>query len=166
MLLDRLGVNEASLLGHSDGGSISLLMAAQQPERIKAMIVVAAHIYFEPQMLEGLEGIGRAAQDSAFILGMRREHGDRAERLVQAWIDHWQATQSQALSMRDALPAIECPTLVVQGELDEHALPQHAMDIADAIPGSTLWLIPGVQHMPPQEIPDRFNQKVLEFLGE
>jgi len=27
-----------------------------------------------------------------------------------------------------------------------------------------LWLIPGVGHMPPHEIPEDFNQLVLEFL--
>ncbi len=28
----------------------------------------------------------------------------------------------------------------------------------------SLWLIPGVGHMAPQDAPDEFNQRVLEFL--
>ena len=53
--------------------------------------------------------------------------------------------------MRPILRQIGCPTLVVQGEADEHATPQHARDIADGIPGAELWLVPGAGHMLPQE---------------
>jgi pimeloyl-ACP methyl ester carboxylesterase len=67
--------------------------------------------------------------------------------------------------MRPLLPQITCPTLVIQGEADEHATPQHARDIAKHIPGATLWLVPDGAHMLPQDVPDLFNNKLLEFLS-
>jgi pimeloyl-ACP methyl ester carboxylesterase len=165
-LLDALEVKQLVLVGHSDGGSITLLMAAQQPQRIQALVTVAAHIYFEPMMSEGLDLIAESTKDSRMIAGLQREHGPRAERLVQAWVDHWRSASSQSLSMRSDLKDINCPALVIQGELDEHATPQHARDIAEGIQGSQLWLIPDVKHMPPHEIPERFNQRVLTFLSQ
>jgi pimeloyl-ACP methyl ester carboxylesterase len=63
------------------------------------------------------------------------------------------------------LSKIICPTLVVQGEADEHATPQHARDIADSIPGADLWLLPKAAHMLPQDNPDIFNKKLLAFLA-
>ncbi len=163
-LLDHLNINRVALMGHSDGGSIALLMAAAQPERVTALIVIAAHIYFEPCMIEGLEGIARSADDEAFIVALQREHGQRASHLLNAWVRHWRAAEAQSLNMCDRLAAISSPTLVIQGELDEHATPKHAIDIAEGVQQGTLWLIPEVRHMPPHEIPDVFNQKVVEFL--
>jgi pimeloyl-ACP methyl ester carboxylesterase len=73
--------------------------------------------------------------------------------------------------MRPLLAQIRCPALVIQGEHDEHATPQHAGAIAAAIgaalePRSVaeLWLAEGAAHMLPQEIPEVFNQKLIEFL--
>jgi pimeloyl-ACP methyl ester carboxylesterase len=54
---------------------------------------------------------------------------------------------------------------VIQGENDEHATVQHARDIMDGIPGSQLWIAPGAAHMLPQEMPEMFNTKLLEFLS-
>jgi pimeloyl-ACP methyl ester carboxylesterase len=66
--------------------------------------------------------------------------------------------------MRHVLKKIACPALVVQGFQDEHATPQHARDIAAAIPGAQLWLLQGAQHMLPQENAVVFNQRLLQFL--
>ena len=67
--------------------------------------------------------------------------------------------------MRPLLAGISCPALVIQGEQDEHATPQHARDIAAAIPGAELWLLPGAGHMLPQEAAERFNPRLIEFLS-
>ena len=68
--------------------------------------------------------------------------------------------------MRPTINQIACPTLIVQGLDDEHATAQHARDIAAAIPGAELWLVPGAGHMLPQDFPEEFNQRMLKFLGE
>jgi pimeloyl-ACP methyl ester carboxylesterase len=66
--------------------------------------------------------------------------------------------------MRPLLPKITSPTLVVQGEMDEHATPQHALDIANAIPNAELWVVPGEKHMFPQEEAETFNKRLIRFL--
>jgi pimeloyl-ACP methyl ester carboxylesterase len=165
-VLGYLGIERLALVGHSDGGSIALLMAAEQPARITALVVVAAHIYFEPMMADGLDLIAQSALDPVLLQGLKREHGERAPTLIQAWTEHWRSAEAQSLNMNDRLPAIACPTLVVQGELDEHASAQHAIDISAGVKDSQLWLIPNVKHMPPHEIPEKFNQRILEFLAE
>ncbi len=42
----------------------------------------------------------------------------------------------------------------------------NARDIAAALPRGRLWLAEGAGHMVPQEIPDRFIQRVLGFMDE
>jgi pimeloyl-ACP methyl ester carboxylesterase len=165
-LFDALGIRRLSLVGHSDGGSIALLIAAEHVPRIERLVSVAAHIYFEDLTGDGLHGIRRATRLSPVRDALQREHGEKAEALVQSWTDRWLAPDMRLLSMRPLLGKILCPTLVIQGEQDEHATPQHARDIAAGVRHGDLWLIPGVQHMPIHEVPDEFNRRVIEFLGQ
>ena len=163
-VLDALGIEKTALVGHSDGGSIAIMLAASHPERIVSMAIVAAHIYSEPKMRVGLLSIQEDARHPPLHTALQRDHGERAESLVEDWIDHWRGIDG--FELKANLADITCPTLVIQGALDEHATPQHARDIAKRISHSELWLIPQVHHMPPHEIPDEFNRRVLEFLEE
>lgn len=164
-LLDLLEVQQAALVGHSDGGTIALYFAAQQPGRVAALVVVAAHIYVEASMLPGIQGVAQAFEsDARFHDGLRRAHGDKAESVFHNWYDGWFQAGNLSWDMRPLLGSIACPTLVVQGEQDGHASPRHARDIAGAVQNGSAWLIAGVQHMPPQEVPEEFNRRMIEFL--
>jgi len=164
-LLDYFALKQVSLIGHSDGGTIALDYAAQQPERVSAMVVVAAHIFVEPRMLVGIESIRQAyEQDERFRIGLPRVHGERAEQVFWGWYHGWLKPEHLHWDMRPLLGQIRCPVLVVQGMEDEHATPQHARDLAQAIPHAALWLVEGAGHMLPQDIPEAFNRKAIEFL--
>lgn len=165
-LLDHFALKRISLIGHSDGGTIALYYAAQHPERVACLIVVAAHIYVEPRMIAGIQSIRQAyEQDERFRLGLHRVHGARADAIFQGWYHGWMQPQNLHWDMRPFLEHIRCPVLVVQGVEDEHATPQHARDLAQALPQATLWLVEGAGHMLPQEMPEIFNRKMLEFLA-
>ncbi|OGO18608.1 MAG: hypothetical protein A2Z14_12145 [Chloroflexi bacterium RBG_16_48_8] len=165
-LLRTLGVEQTSLIGHSDGGTIAIILAARHPKLIRNLILIAAHIYVEPKMVTGLRLIRMASQEPPFSTALEREHGSRAKTLVQSWLDCWIEHGSQTLDLIKELASVICPTFVVQGERDEHATPQHAKDIAKGIREAFLWLIPEVGHMPPQEIADEFNHRMIQFLQE
>lgn len=165
-LLSHAAIGRAALIGHSDGGTIALYYAARNPEAVSALVTVAAHIYVEPTMIPGLEGIRHSFEtDERFREVLRRTHGEKAESVFLNWYGGWARPEHLGWDIRPLLASVACPTLVVQGELDEHATPQHARDIAAAVRQGRLWLIPGVHHMPPNEIPEEFNRRVTEFLG-
>ena len=161
-----LQIEQAALVGHSDGGTIALLFAAQYPERLTGLVSVAAHIYVEDKMQPGITGVRQAfLQDERFRSGLRRVHGDNFEAVFDYWYSGWARPENLGWDLRPVLKRIACPTLVVQGLEDEHATPQHARDLAAGIPGAGLWLVPGAHHMFPQEQPEMFNQRLLEFLS-
>jgi pimeloyl-ACP methyl ester carboxylesterase len=165
-LLDEVGLERACLIGHSDGGTMALYFTARRPERVWALITVAAHIYVEPSKAPSIFDIGEAyATDAEMRKKLERAHGPMADRVFHNWYDGWAQPRHLNWDMRPIVRGISCPALVIQGEDDEHASPQHARDLAECLERGSLWLIPGVRHMAPQEIPEEFNRRSLEFLG-
>ena len=166
-LLDQFKIQRATLLGHSDGGTIALYYAARKPERVSSLVTVAAHIYVEPMMEPSILGIKQAFEtDERFRTGMQYAHREKSVAVFHNWFDGWHRQESLAWDIRPLLGQIRCPALIVQGEQDEYATPQHAMDIAQSIPGATLWLIPGARHMLLQENAAEFNARILRFLKD
>lgn len=166
-LLNLLGIDCTALVGHSDGGTIALYYATQQPERISCVVTVAAHIFVEPKMEPAFLEIRQAFEmDERFRLGMQSAHGDKYEAVFHNWFDGWYRVESRSWDMRILLGQIKCPVLVVQGAEDEHATSLHAEEIAGSIQGAELWLIPAGRHMVPQENADEFNAKIIRFLKD
>lgn len=67
--------------------------------------------------------------------------------------------------LRDVLPTIDVPTLLLYGAGDVRLPLYVAEALHSAIPGSTLIILPGVGHISNVEAPDRFNAEVRGFLG-
>ena len=165
-LLDNMGIKRAALIGHSDGGTIALYFAAAHPERVACLATIAAHIYVEPKMGIGIVGVRQAFENDAdFRQRFQRAHGKQYQQVFDNWFNGWSKPEHLSWDMRPVLRQIHCPVLVIQGLEDEHATPQHAKDIAAAIPGAELWLIPGAGHMLQRDAARELNQKLLEFLG-
>lgn len=167
VLLAELGAQPAFLIGHSDGGNIALSYAARFPGQVAGLVVVAAHIYVEPQMVSGIEGLRQAyANNPEFRQKLASVHGNKTGDVFDYWYHGWANERNLDWDMRPLLNRIACPTLVVQGLEDEHATSQQARDVAAAIPGAELWLEPGAGHMLPQDLPQVFNRKALAFIRE
>ena len=164
-ILATCNLQLATLVGHSDGGTLALYFAEKYPEKVACLVTIAAHIYLEPKMEPGILGIKAAFEgDERFRNGMRRAHGDKFEFVFNNWFDGWHMPEALSWDMRPLLANISCPALVIQGEDDEHAKPQHAIDIANSIPDAELWLEPVAGHMLPQDEPEKFNTRLLRFL--
>lgn len=164
-LLVQLEIEKTSLVGHSDGGTIALYYAALQPEKVEQVVVVAAHIYVEEKMTTGIKAVKEQYErDARFRKGLERVHGEKAEQVFANWYGGWFQEQNLNWDMRQMLGQIAAPVLVVQGSEDEHASPDHAADLAAALQKGELWLEAGAAHMLPQQKPEIFNRRVLEFL--
>jgi pimeloyl-ACP methyl ester carboxylesterase len=67
--------------------------------------------------------------------------------------------------VQERLGEIECPTLVLVGELDVPDMRAVAAHVAESIPGGELVTVPGAAHLPSLEQPEFVNARLLEFLG-
>ncbi|MFG3257052.1 alpha/beta fold hydrolase [Streptomyces sp. NPDC048172] len=166
-LADALGAARFSYAGVSLGGAVGLHLAAQHPERVDRLAVLCSSAHFggEARWREravtvrregaaGLAGLAATAHERWFTEGFR------VPRLVE---DHRTADPAAyaaccdalaAFDIRDELPLITAPTLLVAGREDPATPPAHAREIADAVPGAALTELPGASHLAPAERPE------------
>jgi pimeloyl-ACP methyl ester carboxylesterase len=166
-ILDQMRIEQAALVGHSDGGTIALYFAARYPQRVSCLVTLAAHAYVEVKMASGLPNVlQQYREDAEFRARLERRHGANTEAVVMGWYQGWHKDSNLSWDLRPELVQIHCPVLVMQGEADEHATPQHAGEIAQAIPGADLVLLPGARHMLQREQAEEVNRRLLEFLRQ
>lgn len=68
------------------------------------------------------------------------------------------------IDIREVLPAVGCPTLIINRENDAWGAAEEARHIADLIPNSTLMIVPGADHLPWYGDQDRIVGEIQEFL--
>jgi pimeloyl-ACP methyl ester carboxylesterase len=74
--------------------------------------------------------------------------------------------RASAENLRDVLPHIKVPTLLVYGDRDVRAPLPVAKDLHAAITGSTLVVVPDAGHLCSLEAPQAFNRAVGNFLRD
>lgn len=146
-LLDELGVQPVALIGHSDGVTIALYLAALPRARVSALVVVAAHTYLEPIVLPAIQAAAHSfGSDRRFGEGLRCIRGEKVESVFRNCYQSWQRPQHPTWDERLLLSQVCCPTLVRRGEADEYAFAQHAQDLTAAVQGAERRLVSGGHH--------------------
>ena len=72
--------------------------------------------------------------------------------------------RASAENLRNALPHVKVPTLLIYGGQDVRAPRPVVEDLHTSIPGSTLVVLPDAGHACNLEAPEAFNQAVRRFL--
>lgn len=186
-LLDHLGIAQAHLVGVSMGSQTAIELAVAAPERVSALVAVAARAGMP--VSEEL----RAGWDRVDTLVEEGDIAGAVEYELRMWVDGPlrrpedvdQVMRERVREMNAALFArddeegeelhldppvaerlgeITAPTLVLYGDQDVPDVLAAAAPLAAAIPGARLEVMPGAAHLPQMEQPQRFNAIVLDFL--
>ena len=166
-LLEHLGIDRVASYGHSDGATIALLHAARHPQRVAAVVSEAGHVRSEPVARSGIVDARRQFDDGGLRDALARHHGDRTDAMFRAWSDTWLLPVFEDWDITKELDGVTAPVLVMQGEHDQYATPEHVDWIADAVGGpAQRWLVPGVGHAPHREAPNAAIARVVEFLEQ
>jgi pimeloyl-ACP methyl ester carboxylesterase len=83
---------------------------------------------------------------------------------VRGWTDVWMTNNFQTWDLRDDLAYIRVPILLIQGEHDHYGTGRQ-IEIAKEecyCPVDVL-LIPGIQHVPHREAPERTLEAITDF---
>ena len=172
-LLDRLGIEKASLVGQSMGGRSVLGFAAAYPERVDALILSGTTGGYRDAELDSVRA---AAPDlgprSAFAAAYeeRDPEGAFLYRMVSRTNRHLTVIDPEAARPDAPVPDVSAVveagirTLFLVGERDTVAPPSVTKALQAKMPGSTLVTFEAAGHSPYWETPGKFNDVVLDFL--
>lgn len=165
-LLDTLAIERVALFGHSDGGSIALLAAAQRPGAVCGVVTEGAHVFVEEVTLAGIREAGEALASTNLRERLTRYHGAKTDLMTAAWIDTWLSPEFRAWNIESCLPRIVCPVLAIQGEEDEYGTPAQVKAIIRGVSGPTRSLmLPGIGHTPHRDAAEAVLDASAEFLA-
>ena len=185
-LMDRLGLQRASIVGHSIGGRIAWTFAARHPERLDKLVLVAPDGFASPGFDYGkppdvptvlklmryvlprpvlrMNLLPAYADSNALTDAMTARYHDLL--LAPGGRDAMLARMQQTVLV-DPVPllkAILAPTLLVWGERDAMIPFANSADYLKGISGSRLVVVPGTGHLPQEEAAAASLPAVLDFL--
>jgi 3-oxoadipate enol-lactonase len=183
-LLDRLGIEQAAIVGLSMGGYIAIQLLARAPERISVVVLAdtmgradsverrqARAAQAEVIRNDGLDAFADLVLPRMFAPSVFAERPALVERFRQTITGQRPAAVIAALQglaarpdMLDVLASISLPTLVLVGSEDAATTPDDARELASVIQGSELVVLQGAGHMSCWEAPVAFNAAVRGFL--
>lgn len=165
-LLSELNINDAILFGHSDGGTIALIVASKYPEKVKAVICEAGHIFVEDITVKGVEEALNAYNTTNLPQRLEKYHGDKVEMIVKAWTEIWLSKKFRSWNIEHLLKNIISPLLFIQGENDEYGTLDQIEKTVSQVKGTVdKFIIPNVGHTPHKESPEIVLNKSIEFIN-
>jgi len=179
-LMDHLGLDQAVLLGMSQGGFLSLRAGLRYPERVKALVLIDSGTHVDPpEVLAGYDQLMSHWMSDAPLGEVGRSVATliiNEPELMQKWISIWESRDryglkhpAQTLLTRDAIDdrvsEITCPVLMVHGEEDQAIPIESAEVLSQRLPDCRgLIRVPGAAHAANMTHPGVVNPGILEFL--
>lgn len=159
-LLVRLGVETPVLLGHSDGGTISLIHAAHFP--VRACIVMAPHVIVEDISIRSIEE-ARTAYENTGLRGRLARYHDDVDVAFWQWNDIWLDPAFRDFDIRSDCRRILAPVLAIQGADDAYGTLRQIEEIVTAGPIQRT-VLADCGHSPHKDQPSITAEKIARFL--
>jgi pimeloyl-ACP methyl ester carboxylesterase len=184
-----LGFTKVDLLGFSMGGMIAQVIAQDEPQLVRKMIIAGTG----PAGGEGIRNVTRLShldtirglltlQDpKQFLFFTRTANGRRAGKEFLARLEERTENRDKAISLKSYgaqltaihrwglerpsdLSVIHQPVLVANGESDRMVPTKNSVDLARRLPDSELTIYPDAGHGGIFQFHAQFVEKALEFL--
>ena len=186
-VLDALGIARAHVLGVSMGGMIAQEMAIRWPERVDRLVVAMSFARPDPlrrafllfrrwARLQGADLVQEGVANLPWLVSPRvLNDPEQLEQILaivgaMSWMDpEAYSHQVDAILEHDTfsrLHQVRAPTLVMAAAEDVLTPVMLSQEIAAAIPGARLTVLPRGNHAVQIEDPETFNAAVLAFLAE
>ena len=128
-LVKEWGIEKPVLIGHSDGGTIALLHAAQFP--VAGCVVMAPHLMVEDMTLSAIKAARNAYEEGDLRQKLSRYHAD-VDCAFWQWNDVWLSQAFRSFDIREECKTISAPVLALQGSDDAYGSLRHLDELQTA----------------------------------
>jgi pimeloyl-ACP methyl ester carboxylesterase len=188
-VMEEAGLEQAVLVGNSAGGTVAMLTALRDPQRVRALVLVSPAVYQDgggatgwlnripqmqrlgPLLARNIQRWGRNFAGSAWH--------DPDKITDEIWAGYtkplqaenwdralWYTTLArQDLDLEQEFDRLTLPVLVITGDDDRVVPTADSVRLADELPNAELVVIPNCGHAPQEECPEEFLQAVESFLA-
>jgi pimeloyl-ACP methyl ester carboxylesterase len=169
VLTQALGLARFHLAGHSTGGGIAVMLAAEYPENVASLTLIdsagvplgSAWKVLARKMVEQPE--------QAWATGLARQHWPMVTSFLYNVLlrtaNTWHTTHLPLrLDVRPQMRRVRAPCLLVWGANDRTLPPAMGRALAEALPGAAFKLLPRAYHEWSVLRPDWLEQVVEEFI--
>ena len=182
--MERLGIKQAPIIGHSMGGTVSLGLALEHPERAEKVAVVGSPIVGDGLALFLKFAAKRSLASLAYKvphvlpLGVRilspllaRDwrtwYGMFARDLSRTTLEsfHYSIASLRETDLRSRLKDLDVPALGVYGQGDRIVDPRQGEVLAQCTSLAEIRYFEHSGHFPMLDEPERFHETLCDFLG-
>lgn len=164
-VLRQLQIDEAILIGHSDGGSIALIFAALWPQKVRGIITEAAHVFVEDVTLAGIREAVRQYDSTDLPERLSKYHGSNTEAAFRGWSETWLSPAFRDWNIEEYLPGVRCPVLAIQGRDDEYGTPAQVEAIVTGVSGpAEPLIIANCGHVPHHQAREKVLAEMARFI--
>ena len=182
-VMDAAGLRQAHLLGWSEGGPLSVLLAVTFPDRVQSLTLYGTQSCFRqtedypwgmaPQTIE--ESLVRIEKEWGDLALARRYAPRGDERFARQWAAYSRAGASPSaaaalrkanseIDVRSLLPAVRVPALVLNRTGDPIGPPAAGRYMAERIPGARFRELSGDDHVMWLGDVDALGAEIEEFV--
>jgi 3-oxoadipate enol-lactonase len=180
-MMDALGIERGSYCGASIGGMVGIWLAANAPDRVARLVLICTAAHLPPASLWRERAAAVLEAGSTEVVADRvverwltpdyaAAHGDVRARLRAMLVDTDAAGYAaccgaiERMDLREQLPSIDVPTLVISGSDDPATPIEHQRLIAEAIRGARHEVVGPAAHLAAVQQPEAVNRLILEHL--
>ncbi len=175
MLMDRHGVERATVVGASLGSVVAIESAATHPERVRSIVISGAPTLRRPDL--GIVNTGRVTLQNAVHIAEKLVHDRRCvtTSMVESTFHFFQShrrllnltrllRQSSEYDAASRLPSIACDVLMLWGENDQISRCEDWQPFVPLARRGSFVRLQNCGHSPMIERPDDFNAALLAHL--
>lgn len=171
-IVRALGFERAHIIGHSNGGNVSLVVLVEHPDVVQTCVVQAGNAWVSPDLIEKEPPIFDpdfiASECPIWMEEMIALH--RLTHGVNYWRTLVQLTVQEIISEPNYVSAdlakVTRPAFIIQGEKDSVNAPyKHGEFIARHVPAAELWIPKGIAHTVHDEILTEWIERVRDFIA-
>ena len=152
------------LIGHSDGGTISLLFDHAFKSRIAGIVTMAAHVINESETIAGIQPAVDAYKLGK-LDGLKKYHGEKTDALFYAWANIWRDSRFLNWNIVNEIGS-NTPGLFIQGKTDQYGTPKQLELIQSRFQNGTTLLLDDCGHHPHLEKKSELIDAISDFYSK